>query len=263
LYTPQVPFAALAAGHAEIETFDLPPSIWRDASAARATPLAESLRRFDPIHVVVDLFWVPWTRLGLDIPATLLLRSVPPAWLIGPRELPFDPSRFERIWAIEDAPALENYPRCGAVVWRPTALPTRADLCARLGASPDAPLRLVVRSGVPDDRARLAEAADRIGGDWHELALGESGWPGVAPWLATLHGADHVVSAAGYNAFWEAQAYGYAARVTWVPCPRRLDDQAWRARQGAAIEGYDGAQRIAEALCGEHLQQRVSEPAST
>lgn len=257
LYTPQVPFAALAADHAVIETFDLAPSTWRDASAARATPLAESLRRFDPSHVVVDLFWVPWVQLGLDVPATLLLRSVPPAWLVGPRELPFDASRFERIWAIEPAPVLERFARCGAVVWRPTASPTRSDLCARLGADPNAPLRVVVRSGVPEDRTRLLEAAARAGGDWHELALGDSGWPGIAPWLATLGSSDRVLSASGYNGFWEAHAYGYAERVTWVPCPRRLDDQAWRARQGPSLEGYDGARRIAQAVCGERLRPRV------
>lgn len=251
LYTPPVPCAAMASGLVQIETFDLTPSTWRDADAARATPLATSLRRFDPSHVVVDLFWVPWIQLGLGVPATLLLRSVPPAWLVGPREVPFDASRFERIWAIEAAPMLERFERSGAVVWRPSASPTRAALCARLGAAPDAPLHVVVRSGVPDDRARLAEAATRGGGGWHELTLGGSGWPGISPWLATLGASDRVVSAAGYNGFWEAHAFGYAERVTWVPCPRRLDDQAWRARQGASVDGYEGARRIAAAVCGD------------
>lgn len=250
LFTPPVDAARLAASHVALETFDESPSTWRDASAARETALARALHRFDPAHVVVDLFWVPWCQLGLDVSVTLLLRSVPPVWLKGPRERAFDASRFDHIWAIERAPGLEPFACSGAVVWRPTGAPTRDALCARLGVAPSDALQLIVRSGVPEDQAQLADAARKQGGTWHELALGASGWLGISPWLATLAASDRVVSAAGYNAFWEAHAFGYADRMIWVPCPRRLDDQAWRAEQGESLDGYNGAHRIAAAACG-------------
>jgi hypothetical protein len=164
----------------------------------------------------------------LPCPAWLLLRSVPPAWLVGPKEARFDARRYARVLAIEPAPGLERFEAIDPiVVVDRNERASRASLAARLGVGPAEPLQVIARGGLDSDAAILAEAAARRGGRWHHLDLHDDDAPfPAAPLLAA---ADAVVAAPGYNTFWESRLLGFSPRTTWVPIRRALDDAAWRA----------------------------------
>lgn len=84
---------------------------------------------------------------------------------------------------------------------------------------------MVVHAGLADERPGLVAAAAGSG-ETAVLSLFER--EALFPAAEWLPGADAVVSGAGYNAFWEARWLGYADRATFVPLPRRIDDQARR-----------------------------------
>jgi hypothetical protein len=221
----------------------------RDPQRATHSALAHTIAALRPDVVVIDVFWVPLVFVPLPCPAWLLLRSVPAAWLVGPREARFDRNRYERVFAIEPAPGLEAFEGVAPVVASSAhdRVP-RAVLAQRLGLAVSAPLNVIVQGGLGSDAEVLAAAAHDVDtGPWHRLDMGAADAPfPAAPLLAE---ADRVVAAPGYNTFWEAQLLGFAKRTTWVPIRRQLDDAAWRAslRGDEALAG-NGADTIASAL---------------
>ncbi len=109
----------------------------------------------------------------------------------------------------------------------------RGALCALLDEPASRPLRLVVRAGLPEDRAVLEDAARALDpGRWRTLDLADAGAPfPAARWLGALREGDQLVAAPGYNTFWEAQTLGFARYTRWVPGsrpgdPRRLPGAA-------------------------------------
>lgn len=221
----------------------------RDPHRAAHSALTQTIARLQPDVVVIDVFWVPLVFVPLPCPAWLLLRSVPAAWLVGPREARFDRARYERIFAIEPAPGLESFEATAPVVVSSVddRLP-RSVLAQHLGVGVEAPLNVIVQGGLGSDAEVLTAAAHDVdSGPWHRLDMGAAHAPfPAAPLLAN---ADRVVAAPGYNTFWEAQLLGFAQRTTWVPIRRQLDDAAWRAslRGNEALPG-NGADTIAAAL---------------
>ncbi len=232
LFGPPSPFAHVAGGLYEAVPIDA--AELRVPERARTSALARALAAFAPQLLVLDLFWVPLAFVPLPCPVWLLLRSVPPWWLVGPKELRFDASRYERVFAIEPAPGLERFEALPPVVVanRDEARP-RGALCALLGADPARPLHLVARAGLPTDAATLEAVLPSERAQVRHIDLAQPGAPfPLAPWLAGLGPEDVLVAAPGYNSFWEAQWLGYARRVRWVSIPRTLDDAAWRAGSG-------------------------------
>jgi hypothetical protein len=230
LFGPPSPFAHVAGDLHEAVRVDV--EELRVPSRARASALARALAAFEPELLVVDLFWVPLAFVPLPCPAWLLLRSVPPWWLVGPKEARFDAARFERVFAIEPAPGLERFEALPpVVVANREEARSRDALCALLGADPTRALHLVAHAGLPTDAATLTALAPAPGAQVRRVDLSEPGAPfPLAPWLVGLGPEDVVVAAPGYNAFWEARWLGYAPRARWVPIARTLDDAAWRAR---------------------------------
>jgi hypothetical protein len=249
IFSPPSPFAARAAPW--LETVSIDPAALRDRGRAPATALAQALAAFAPDVLVIDVFWVPLVFVPLPCPAWLLLRSVPPAWLVGPREARFDASRYERVLAIEPAPGLEPFePWSPLVVARPDEVVPRDALCALLDEPASRPLRLVVRAGLPEDRAVLEDAARALDpGRWRTLDLADAGAPfPAARWLGALGEGDQLVAAPGYNTFWEAQTLGFARYTRWVPIRRTHDDGAMRAALHVSTPPADGADALARAL---------------
>lgn len=226
----------------------------RDPARAVNSAVAHTIAALRPDVVVIDVFWVPLVFVPLPCPAWLLLRSVPAAWLVGPKEARFDPRRYERVFAIEPAPGLEAFEAVAPVVVSTAEerLPRRA-LAERLGIAADAPLNVIVQGGLGSDAGVLEAAAHDVDdGHWHRLDMGAADAPfPAAPLLAE---ADRIVAAPGYNTFWEAQLLRFSQRTTWVPIRRQLDDAAWRAslKGNEAIAG-NGADTIVAALAEARL----------
>ncbi len=251
LFSPPSPFSHIAGDAFRSITLD--PSELRDPERALTASAGAAVRAFAPDVVVLDLFWVPFVFVPLGAPVWLLLRSVPPVWLIGPREAGFDVRRYERVLAIEPAPGLEPYePLSPIVACNPEDAVPRPQLCERLGVPVDQPLHLVLRSGLPSDADSLPLAARALDpmATWHTLDLTtpETPFPSGA-WLAGLTTGDRVVAAPGYNTFWEARRMGWAGRTHWVPLRRQIDDMAWRATlDSTLVFASNGADELAAAL---------------
>lgn len=248
IFSPASPFAHVAAGvHQAVE---IDPAQLRAPGTAASSALARALTAWAPDVLLVDLFWVPLAFVPLPCPAWLLLRSVPPAWLVGPKEARFDPSRFARVFAIEPAPGLGRFEALPPiVVCNPDEALPREALCALVDADPRAPLHLMARGGLPSDAAALRAVTPAAGAQVRELDLARADAPfPLAPYLAGLGPADTLVAAPGYNTFWEAAWLGFAPRVRWVPIPRTFDDAAWRAGLAPAPFPANGADVLAAAL---------------
>lgn len=200
----------------------------RDPLTANSSDVALALRSWQPDLLLIDLFWVPLSLVALPCPAWLLLRSVPAAWLVGPREARFNAERYQRVFAIEPAPGLEPFeaipPIVSEDVWQSR---TREELCARLSLDVDEPLRLIVQAGLPSDDEMLQNEADRQGGGFVRVPP-EILTP-ASPWLRTLRDGDRVIAGAGYNLYWESHYFGFLEHMHFVGLPRKIDDQAWRA----------------------------------
>jgi hypothetical protein len=248
VFSPPSPFLARVRAVVDVDEVAVEPALLRDPRTANDSALARALAAFAPDVVVIDVFWVPLVFVTLPCPAWLLLRSVPPAWLVGPAEARFDVARYARVFAIEPAPVLARFAALPPLVIanRDEAQP-RAALLSALRASGvdvdvDAPLRLIARGGLPSDddvlvnaaRARWPAAAVAL----LDLADPRAPFP-AAPLFAGLGDDDGLVAAPGYNLFWEARHMGFAARTTFVPIPRKLDDVAWRAGLDADVAPVD------------------------
>ena len=244
IFSPENSWNELAGDHlcrVELET-----DLLRDAQRADTSALAQALRAWRPDLLLLDLFWVPLSLMTLPCPTWLLLRSVPTAWLVGPREARFDAGRYERIFAIEPAPGLEAFESMGPVVyekrWKPR---TRDELCALVSTDSRRPLRLIVQAGVSTDDALLQEAADRQGGGF--IRVSPAILTPASPWLRTLRDGDQVIAGAGYNLYWESHYFGFHAHMRFVALPRRIDDQAWRVAgtHAPGLFSVNGADRLA------------------
>lgn len=251
LVVPAMAYSHL--GGERTHTFALETDLWKDPATADRSELARLLRSLAPDLLIVDLFWVPIANMTLTMPTWLLLRSIPPAWLVGPPQAPFQADRHERILAMEPAPLLERFEQLGPVVYTDPDLASRArrdELAAVLGVPADRPLRLVMRAGEAVDDALLQQRAAALGGSWSRMELGSASsvFP-LSHWLAALQPGDEVVSGMGFNSFWEAALLGYGAHMHWVPMPRRIDDQQWRGSlvADAPVRAtQNGADRLAE-----------------
>lgn len=259
VFSPPSPFAARVRAVVDVDEVAIESALLRDPRSANDSALARAVAAFAPDVVVIDVFWVPLVFVTLPCPAWLLLRSVPPAWLVGPAEARFDVARYARVFAIEPAPVLARFASLPPLVIanRDEALP-RAALLAALSAldvdvgRDDAPLRLIARGGLASDDEVLVDAAHKR---WPgarvallDLADPRTPFP-AAPLLAGLSDDDGLVAAPGYNLFWEAQHLGFAARTTFVPIPRKLDDVAWRAGLNADVASVDnGADVLVQLL---------------
>jgi len=155
----------------------------------------------------------------------------PPAW-----------ARFHRVLAAEPWDAAPAPPACAPLLVRDADELWPADRArAALGAPPDAPVAL----GVSSDEPRWTEvfftllrkiwarlrprAVLRLASP--SLPAGDPLRVGHAPLLELFNGVDAVIGPCGYHLFHETQACGVPA--VFLPRPRRFDDQAARARDGA------------------------------
>jgi len=230
MFGPTLPFPAarLCPGY-ETVPIQTDPALY-DRHLAQTSDLAERLRDFAPDLLIVDLFWAPlrWVLPALKTEAWLLLRTFPPPWLTGPLQSPFDPTQFERIVAIEPVShAMIDDEIDPIVIANPDECQPPEALRERLGIPPGEKLTVVLHAG---ERGETEDLLRHAGTDRPTVLdlFEEKGFFPAAEWLG---GADHVVSGAGYNAFWEARWLGYAGRTTLVAFHRSIDNQLLRARE--------------------------------
>lgn len=222
----------------------------RHPQLAQTSALAVRLREFQPDLLVVDLFWaaVRWILPLRHCEAWLLVRTCPPLWLEGTRQMPFAPRQFDRILAIEPishpaiAEAIDPIVVCNRDECRPGGA-----LRERLGLSPGRELTVVLQAGEPGEAAALAAAAAGHECVTLDLYSDEPLFP-AAEWLG---GADRIFSGAGYNAFWEGRWLGYGERASFLPFARSIDDQAARVKAFATcLPRGNGADVLACMLLG-------------
>jgi len=236
-----------------------------DPQRAPRSDLARALAGYAPDVLIVDLFWAP-LRLLLPVAgceAWLLLRRVPGPWFVGPPGHPYERSRFARVIAIEPGmpPGQVDETVEPVVVCNPDECRPAGSLRAALGVAPGEQLTVVQQAGVAGEWSALLErcahrpvhvftpsrddAKEIVPPEGARLHDGDPFFP-LAEWIAD---ADAIVSGAGYNAYWEARWLGYGARTTFVPFPRKIDDQAWRVRSCAShAPRENGADAIARRL---------------
>ncbi len=246
--SPRGPFTRLVPQAIEIEA---DPRALADEARAPRSALARTLGAMDVDLLLVDLFWAPLRFLlpSLDVPAWLLLRQAPPAWLRGPPGVPFEPALFERVIGIE--PGLpfavrEEIPPI--VIANPDELLPPATARTDLGASSERPLALVVHAGLDGEAPVLTREAEARFGDTHEVITSDLFDPSAPfPAATRFSAADVIVGAAGYNLFWETRWLGVSKRSRLRPVPRTIDLPAARV---AAGRSYDMAANGADVLAG-------------
>jgi hypothetical protein len=248
---PQRLPAAAAAARTDWEDLAIVERELLDPALARTSAVRRALEAFAPDVLVVDMFWAPLANV-LPIPdceAWLLLRAMHPKWLVGPPGLPFDPSRYERILAIEPAvPAQIGAESIDPVVLvNPDETKPRGALRDRFAIARDTRLVAVVHAGIAGESASftpsISEGESLLELDLHAT---DALFP-VAAWLGDC---DVLHAAAGYNTFWEAHWLGYAARTTFVPFARRNDDPHRRMQSLGHVMKANGADAVASMITG-------------
>lgn len=222
----------------------------RDPARSRETDVAVALTTFRPDLLVVDMFWAPLRHI-LPLPgceAWLLARICPRAWFTGHDDVRFDARQFGRVIAIEPFRHAALRERIDpVVVSNPDECRPPTALRERLGLASGRPLVVAMHAGLPGEHAQIAGAGRGEDPVRFDLFDEEALFP-LAEWLP---GADRVLCAAGYNAFWEARWLGYASRTRFTAFPRRIDDQAWRLATCAAYPmRANGADTLAGWMAG-------------
>ena len=218
----------------------------RDPARAVGSEIATALAEFRPDLLLVDLFWAPMRHVlpSLGCEAWLLLRTCPRAWFDGPPDTRFEARQFRRIIGIEPfRHAVIRESVDPIVVGNPDECRPRTALRERLGVPDGQPLTVTMHAGLAGELAQLgADQAHRL-----DLFADDALFP-VAEWLP---GADRILCAAGYNAFWEARWLGYADRTRFTPLARKIDDQGWRVANCAAHPmRANGADTLAASILG-------------
>lgn len=251
MFGPVQGFAAAAAVARDWHAVTIDDELLTSPDAAPSTDVARALALFAPDVLVVDMFWAPLRHI-LPLPGCeswLLLRSFPPAWLIGPPGLPFEGSQYARVVAIEPVAAPEVSDFVDPVVLvNPDECKPRGALRRRLGVPADRRLIAVAHAGEPGEIGQLIPATrpNEVLVTF-DLAAPDAVFP-IAEWLGDC---DAIHCVAGYNAFWEARWLGYADRTTFTTFLRRNDDARWRLSRGSShVMRANGADTLASWIMG-------------
>ena len=215
---------------------------------ARESLLARELEAFRPDVLLIELFWVPmiWVAPWLDAEQWLLLRKTPMRWYEGPSFATFQPSNYDRILVHEpcevpfDAEHIDPI-----VVANPDECQPPGALRRRLGLDDVTPLTVVMQAGLEGEAAKLRAHVSE-GHVMTSDAFSSSHLFPAAEWLGD---ADHLLTAAGYGAYWESKWLGYFDRTHFVALPRPIDDQQWRVDVCRDVHmKCNGADQLARSL---------------
>lgn len=264
IFSPPIPYPIQT--EFQVESFELLAGEALDPARAAHSQLAESLRRFDPDLVLVDLYWyaVQNVLAHLACEAWLLVRCCPKNWF-DPRRLlvdgteivtAFDRSRFSRIIAIEALWFDFFTDLCAPiVVCNPEDCRPPSALRRRLEVPLGQRLVAVTHGGLAGEIDRLH--IDRLPGDVvARLSLYDPDplYP-AAEWMT---GADIIYSGAGYNSYWEARWLGHADRTRFTAFKRQFDWQAWRLEHSDAFPmKRNGADVLASWVLGTDVQYNL------
>jgi hypothetical protein len=170
--------------------------------------------------VIIDMF----PRLAAELPdgmrSWLLMHKCRPShWERNKQYLKY----FERSYVIEPFSTGEAMRHLSPIVFLdPSELMDRSDARDLLGIGAEERVCVAITSGKPEESLWTS----------HDLPLGFDRYIAARPdldfpldWLAI---ADYVVSAAGYNTYWEWHWHGLPAVREFRPVRRLIDDQHWR-----------------------------------
>lgn len=211
-----------------------------DAERAKNSAPAEALQEFKPDLILVDLFWAPLRHILplIDAEAWLLLRKTPPEWLRGPARNPFSREQYQRLIAIEPI----------------TIEPPVTMIDPIIIANPDEPppntaqeiKTALVHAGERGEIEALSSALSTA--ERSETKIFDLRDPNAPfPLVTALDRATLIVSAAGYNSYWESRWFARDTRTRFIPLKRRIDDQFWRVKNCA---GYEMRRNGADTLAG-------------
>lgn len=251
MFGPSVRFPAAVSAARDWEEVAIVEHDLLDPERARSSSLRRALEEFAPDVLVADMFWAPLANV-LPLPrceAWLLLRAMHPRWLAGPPGMPFDPSRYARVLAIEPAVRADVVgERIDPVVLvNHDETKPRGALRERFGIARDRRMVAVVHAGIAGEASSftpaVAAAETLIELDLH---ASDALFP-VAAWLGDC---DAIHASAGYNTFWEAHWLGYADRTAFVPFARRNDDPFARTKARGHVMRANGADTLARMIIG-------------
>jgi hypothetical protein len=251
LFGPALPFAAAAQGG--YQPVAIEPLLLRDRARAQESALAAALRGFAPDLLVADCYWAPLAHL-LPLPgceAWLLARWLPATWFSGPPEARFEPRRYRKILAIEP----HRVPHATGlvppvVICNPGEARPPGSLRAHLGVPSGQRLRVVAHAGLPGEAQTLAAGAGANGapGGTFSAVLSLHDADALFPLAEWLGDADEVVSAAGYNSYWEARWMGTTARTRFTALDRQRPEQEWRLRACGGVSMRDNGADVLAAM---------------
>lgn len=205
---------------------------------AQKSALANALEEFKPDLLLVDLFWAP-LRYILPLPKTeawLLLRKVPAEWLKGPAKAPFDREQYRRLIAIEPI-AVEATTSTTTIDPIVIANPDEAR------TTPQLEIKIAVLHA--GDRGEIETFPERANAKIFDLRDPTAPFPLVT----ALDRAELIISAAGYNSYWESRWFRRDAKTRFIPLKRRIDDQFWRVKTCASYEmRKNGADTLVEMI---------------
>ncbi len=244
-FGPSIPFPAAAREPYEYVTVD--PLELTNPFAAPESHLASRLGEFQPDLLIVDMFWAPVMYLLPleDCEHWLLVRKCPDNWLEGTEDIPFDPTLYERIVAIEplDHTVFTHHVE-PIVICNPEECQPRTALRERVGVNSDRPLTVVAHAGNPGEIYRIAvEGCSQT----HIVSFDAADHTAPFPLAEWLTGADEIHLGAGYNSFWESKWLGYYDRTKFTAFDRHIDDQEWRISACAPYRPKEnGADQLAK-----------------
>ncbi len=219
---------ALELNHIEVP-FEDPQDL--SAGAIEDSQLYRSIAAIQPDVLVVGQAWYATHHLLplLTARCVALFFQASAAYFRVPLpdgDLVFDPTAFDLVCGIEPW----NWPiACQTieplVLRNPGEILPRHEAAARLGVDDAWPTALVSTNGLPGEFEQLRSDYSYLE-DEYQVVYSSNYGGGIYPALDYFNLFDFIVSAGGYNAFWEAVYFGKQAHF--VPQPRRFESQQWR-----------------------------------
>lgn len=202
-----------------------------DPSVARESELYRTLVALNPDIIVVQQAWYLLHHIVKDFvcPKVALFFQASERFFRVPHpagDLVFDAEAYDLVLGIEPW----NWPiACQTieplVLRNPGEILPRHEAAARLGVDAARPTALVSTNGLPGEFEQLRSEYSYLE-DEYQVVYSSNYGGGIYPAVDYFDLFDFIVSAGGYNSFWEAVYFGKQAHF--VPQPRRFESQQWR-----------------------------------
>jgi len=217
--------------------------------------LYKTLAALEPDVLLVDLAWYMCHHFLNRLPGRkiLLCRQVADRFFripLASGPLQFDPGQYDRVLAIEPFRSSIPMESINPVIIRNRdEILSRHDALDRLDVSPERPLCLFAFNGRADEFDRVRKTYSYLEDTDYHVIYSTNHRQGLFPAVDYFNAFDLVLSAAGYNAFWEAIYFG--KETIFVPQTRRFEDQRRRVEECQEIRfDENGADQLVKMIMG-------------